>query len=245
MVRSKSLVTLLPTLALFLFAGSVRAGHIDLPVKWSQLPELIQPVTGGAQVWYGVDHPSHFMAVVMADDFISDGRPIVAVRWWGSYLQTGPAPYEPPVGFVVPFDISFHLSTGTHPNSLPAAQPLGFYSAVLAQEHYTGYVDQAGHPVFEYNAYLDPWFPEVAGQEYFLDIDLRSETQWGWHDAGPAGSGHPIMDWAASAPTHGGPWSTYEPNTDLAFELMTTPEPATWILLGTGLLCAALGRRRR
>jgi PEP-CTERM motif len=185
----------------------------------------------------------------MADDFISDGRPIVAVRWWGSYLQT--APSEPPVGFVVPFDISFHQSTGTHPNSLPVAQPMAMYS-VLAQEHYTGYLDMAGHPVFEYNAYLDPWFPEVAGQEYFLDIFRAAEILWGWHDAGPAGSGHPIMDWAAMFPMYAGPWQTYllagnppAPGTDLAFELMTVPEPGTWLLLGAGLLCAAIARHRR
>jgi hypothetical protein len=153
-------------------AGPVSADFIDLPVKWSQ------PITVGGVPVVGpgpapgiidlFDLPSdHTFGVVRADDFTSDGRPIVAVRWWGSYeIFTAVRP----AGFTGPFDISFHVSVGEHPFSLPpAGDPLVVFT-VQAQEVFVGF-DSTSNAVYRYDAFLPEPFPEEAGVEYFIDID--------------------------------------------------------------------------
>jgi len=75
--------------------------------------------------------------VVRADDFIClDPAPIVAVRWWGSYIGD---PNERPDGFTGPFDISFHLSNAAnHPFSLPDPPDPILIQQVQAQEVLVG-----------------------------------------------------------------------------------------------------------
>jgi hypothetical protein len=140
----------------------------------------------------------------------------------------------------VPFDISFHLSTGTHPTSKPGT--LLLYQSLLAQEVFVGH-DQAGDAVYRYDAYLPFQFNQTPGTEYFLDIDKPSGEDWGWHDAGGT---HPNGDYAAySLGDHSGPWFTEPAKTDLAFEIMI-PEPGTGALAllgGGGLLFLRLRRR--
>ena len=78
-------------LVLCLAPLAAQADFIPLPVKWSQLPVVVDDGTG-LKHFIGVDYLSnHQMGVVVADDFVCDDpRPIVAVRWWGSYLQDAP-----------------------------------------------------------------------------------------------------------------------------------------------------------
>lgn len=246
----RAFLLLSPLLLLGLIALSERPARgdlITLPVKWSQ-PIGVNPANG---LIFGADRLSdHTVGVVMADDFISDGRPIVAVRWWGSYIgQTSIRP----TAFIGPFDISFHLSVfppgAEHPFSLPSAEPMYLRTLLSVQEEFVGF-DEAGHAVYRYDAFLpDPFF-EQAGVEYFLDIDKPTNENWGWHDSRPP---HPILDWAAFAPGHFGPWATFQPNTDLAFELMTNvdnaaPEASTLPLIVGASALSLLGRtiiRRR
>jgi hypothetical protein len=104
---------------------------------------------------------------VVADDFISDGRPIRAVRWWGSYFDER---YAEPGGFdpVHQLDgwlITFHWADGeipypqdpTCPPDLvsgpdPPPTALGSYfvprDAVLSVSY--GILDCLGHGVYEY-----------------------------------------------------------------------------------------------
>ena len=218
-----------------------RGDFIDLPVKWSQpitvgsVPHKGPDPVPAASVIDGADHLSnHLLNVVRADDFISDGRPIVAVRWWGSYLDTADMGVVRPNGFTGPFDISFHLSDanflpGVHPFSLPDA--LLALSTVTAQEFFVGF-DSTGHAVYRYDAFI-PVFEEQKGVEYFLDIDKPNPNErWGWHDTHLQ-----FLDYSAVAPTHAGPWSSTGspppngvPGFDLAFELLTIPEPATSVM---------------
>lgn len=239
-------VTVLPALADF----------IPLPVKWSQ------PIGFDAAGFIiGKDRLSDHTAfepsgggIVRADDFICDiPLPIVAVRWWGSYIGEGPgsglAPRPTtPAGGAGPFDISFHFSTanfqpGTvHPFSLPESTPL-YLTTVLAQEEYVG-VDQVGHYVYRYDAYLPTPFQQQGTPanplEYFLDICKPTRENWGWHES-PFGG----LDFPAVAPGHFGPWTSDAPH-DLAFELMVVPEPTSAVILGVGAaLLLGWGRGRR
>lgn len=214
------------------------ADFIHLPVKWSQ---PIETNDDGAIL--GVARASDdTIPWVMADDFLcNDPLPVMAVRWWGSYYA---APQkQDSVGFTVAFDIGFHSSSFpdvSHPNSKPVNALL--FQSVLAQEEFVG-IDGTGDFVYRYDAYLTTPFPQVPGTEYFISIDKPTGEGWGWQDsAGP----HPQLDWAALSPFgDNGPWFTFNPKTDLAFEIMI-PEPntAALSLLGGGLLLGIVLRRR-
>ena len=192
-----------------------------IPAKWSQ---PIGRGTGAAVT--GRDRISdHTGNAIMADDFVSDGRPIVAVRWWGSFAGEGPTSGAPrPDGPSGPFDISFHRATGAHPASLPISPTLELHSGLFAWQTIEG--DDGNDYVYRYFAVLPTPFPESAGSEYFIDIDRPTLTStgenWGWHDAREP---HPILSPAATAPGgsgHDGPYSTFFPQTELAFELLAT-----------------------
>lgn len=109
------------------------------------------------------EDPAEPQNKVVADDFISDGRPIETVRWWGSYLDDrydpfGPAVAEPFVqdGWI----ISFHhgdpaiANPGCPPDALAGDDPtaLGLYFAPLGAVRIVpmGYRDCNGHDVYQY-----------------------------------------------------------------------------------------------
>jgi HYR domain len=91
----------------------------DKVAKWSQPPGLL--VFPSDPQEHGVDRPSSFdwnllgaagvSAQVQADDFLSDGRPITCVRWWGSYLNSN----NP--GFEDAFVLSFFNDIPLTPNN--------------------------------------------------------------------------------------------------------------------------------
>jgi len=144
---------------------------------------------------------------VVADDFVSDGRAIEAVRWWGSYLDDR---YAPPTVPIEPFVldgwlISFHHAvpeTQCPPDALAGDDPtvLGVYfapvDAVIIVP--TGYADCLGHDVYGYAvdlsqcclicAELDPRdgyvpadpdaFNEVRSFKYWLDIQAVVGVTW-------------------------------------------------------------------
>jgi hypothetical protein len=229
-------------------ATTALADFIKLPVKY---PQPIGYDASGLVI--GMDWRSdHTAGGIMADDFLCTSLdPIVAVRWWGSYVGEGPTsglaprPTTPPA--TIAFDIVFHDSTansvpgGGHPFSLPTTILLG--QQVWAQEDFVG-VDQTGEYVYRYDAYLPQWFYQQGTTanpvEYFMAIDQPSGQKWGWHE-----SPTQIMDFPALSPAHGGPWTSIAPMHDLAFELMTVPEPGVLTLGGLGLLAVLVGRRRR
>jgi len=229
-------------------ATTALADFIPLPVKWSQ------PIQYDASnLIIGADRPSDHTdpaAGVRADDFLcTSPDPIVAVRWWGSYIGEGPAsglsprPTTPPA--TIAFDISFHDSSG---NSVPGIHPFSLPTSLLslqlvhAQEAYVG-VDQAGDYVYRYDAFLpQPFLQQGTATlpiEYFIDIDQPSQQRWGWHET-------PLinLDYPAVAPSHSGPWANDPPH-DLAFELMTVPEPGVLVLSGLGFLFLLTKWRRR
>lgn len=145
--------------------------------------------------------------VRMADDFISDGRPISDIHWWGSYIDwatqapmpPGPPPVRP-LGFRlrwyedVPAGVDMKWS---HPGALILQT---FCPITRANETYYGTVDQywKGEPHYEheYQYYCDlenPW-PEREGGIYWLeivavfgagDVSLPEFRPWGWKSTRP------------------------------------------------------------
>ena len=220
------------------------ADFIPLPVKWSQPPDM--------QI--GMDHLSIHPEPVVADDYISQTLdPIVAVRWWGSYIGYNgqpPSGYLPPAGFAVPFHLGFYTDVPTNAAN-PFSHPgtLVYDTVVSAQEEFFG---TSGDPeiVFEYNAYLQipfdqaQYHPTGGGPAVlWLRIDRYDREDWGWHES----ITHNIDD-AVTGP-HFGPWSPLlkkdQTSADMAFELMIIPEPGTLALVGLGLASLVCVVRRK
>ncbi len=260
MKRKRHILLPILMVCLLLAAGAVvRADYIEGPIKWSQLPDMD---TGTDQ--YSV----HLGDAVCSNDYrCVDPDPVVAVRWWGSYLDnSGPA--EGAVNHPT-FELAFHydcpantqdFETGeilaySHPTLVPIIHPW-----VVAQEIYVG-TTLGGERVYRYDAYLpeafDQWYwknddMNPHGSDIFwidigrVHLDASGEEvnpptiQWGWHESETV-----KLDNAISNPAyHFGPWAGVTVlQKDLAFEVITIPEPATMILLGFGAL--ALLRKRQ
>ena len=117
--------------------------------KWSQLPGFLLTTT--APQGRGVDRPSNFdwttlmqsgtqslpPNAVVAEDFRSDGRPIVCVRWWGSYMPGFEPSFGATLTAVVPsfFEDGYVLSffSDVRPTGAPSRPDrlLGTYLAPL------------------------------------------------------------------------------------------------------------------
>lgn len=209
------------------FACAVSADYIDWPIKWSQIPWDFN----------GDDWPSDERPWIMADDFeCYDEDMIWAVRWWGSYIGDQNQHQD---GWVFPVHIRFYLSVGDHPYSLPGAEV--FYDEVEAQEVFVGR-DYKNEPVYRYDAYLtrpfDQWTYSQQSPnrgELFIGITIV-QPSWGWHEVVPP---HPRLDFAAL--WDGAKWNSTD--TDMAFELMTIPEPGTLASFALALSSLGIGLR--
>ncbi|GEM_PF-2320572 len=130
------------------------------------VPKFSQPPTPEREdipsnLWIspnGIQKPN----VDVADDFRSDGRPISAVRWWGSYLNEEYVPREfggfdqPPYqidGWLISFHLPLVLKQVAGGN--PKRPALGLYFAPrgAVRINLTEIVPCDGHKVFEY--YVD------------------------------------------------------------------------------------------
>ncbi len=163
--------------------------------KWVQPPDLA----------YGIDIPSWlyvqkgYEPYLVADDWWCDGRPIDAIRWWGSYLGYGGESNAPaiPVDGIRPSGFRLHWYTDVPAAdsqtgySMPGAEllsrdaPLLSYaqpldSAGAVKEFYAGTVDlsflgpnYAGvkEHKFRYDLYLEDSWNEKAGRVYWLGIE--------------------------------------------------------------------------
>lgn len=171
--------------------------------KWQQPPDMIT----------GQDMPTWTIGTnigpfLRADDFVSDGRPITDIHWWGSYLEwwhdysfseTNPCPVPGGANRPIGFTLSWHEHDGA--NCMPGALITNLFVAISnCHETYYGSVTQFWRPglfehEFQYYAdFLDEgvdrsWY-ETNGVHYWLNIQAVFSTNyspgmsphggWGW-----------------------------------------------------------------
>jgi len=186
--------------ALVIFVIAPAAADQGTVVKWPQSPVLKPDVPN---MYDGEDYPSDIDWRIVptepttfipepnwnvADDFRSDGRPILTVRWWGSYFP-GLDGTEPLPGIEEGYVLSFFSdqpADPTDPNSFSHPRDLlGTYVAPFPAVKITptGFVDWGFHRVWEYEVNLqdthlfhpsdiaDPIaFREQAGEIYWLSV---------------------------------------------------------------------------
>jgi len=173
-----------------------------------QWEPILWPDDTYSDMAFGVIVTDHEVNKVVADDFISDGRPIEALRWWGSYwddMYSPDYPYEPGPYVLDGWIISFHYSDPDEPcppentaGDIPSA--LGLYFAPVDAVTIMGLDmgDCFGHGVYEYVVDLsrccllcsqsDPRngsqpaqqeaFWETLGFRYWLDIQAVTGATW-------------------------------------------------------------------
>ncbi len=217
--------------------------------KWSRPPDMRSGQDFAS--WGYAGEPAQ---TVMADDFISDGRRITDIHWWGSYLDwrnETPDPVDPPPVGPIGFRIGWYtdVPAGVDPE-IPWSHPGEKITEVFcpigeANETYYGSAPQAWigdlywEHVFQYYCDLETFWPEKRDEIYWLEIVAvfdRDQMQqgesrpWGWHST-------PLLfNWndAAVAASPGLPWTEriwygghpYEGNpVNLAFELTTDQLP--------------------
>ena len=225
-------------------AAQARSREDDECIKWSQLPEMVNP--------WGFDVESDFdpdgipNQVVMDDWLCETGLPVTDVHWWGSYFDDFP---------ICTFHISIHAdipagAAPSHPGPILAAWEINF--AECNEEFYG--VDGSGNNVYQYFCYLPEWFFQEEGTVYWLDIiALVPGAQgpvWGWHTAVlPHNIDDAVVisdyDMASGNYTLWYPLEYTCDSLDMAFELTTIPEPLTIIMIGSALAgLAAIARRK-
>jgi len=166
--------------------------------KWSQLPGFLTPGAAGGN-FRGADRPSDFDWTalmqsgtalshpnwVIAEDFRSDGRPILCVRWWGSYMP-GFEPTSPTLTAAIPpsffedgYVLSFFTSVqpvGPGASSRPG-QLLGTYIAPLSAIKITPtqFYGCDSNRIWQYevkleDTCLDHADPRIARPDAFLEV---------------------------------------------------------------------------
>nr|HPQ41381.1 hypothetical protein [bacterium] len=220
-------------------------------IKWSQPPQL-NPDSPMPDCYWGWNDLSIYGGpVIVADDWLcNDERPVIAIRWWGSYIDwleqfpPAPAPYGFHIGIWT--DVP---AGGSEPFSHPGT--LIWEKTVVAgefTEEYVGCDFYPGYPMdscFKYDVVLTPaeWFyqqPEPT--VYWLSIAALYDQppdiyQWGWKTREHFFNDAAVRIFDPLAPGLGDTFiqglPIYEPDTepwDLAFELITidpTPTPTT------------------
>ena len=225
--------------------------------KWSQPPIWVgvfndDPVFQGFDEMSIVDTP-----YLAADDWLcTDTRPVVGIRWWGSYrnwVEKDP-PMNSPNGFW--FGMYADVPPGVDSDYSHPGELVWEFIGRDTQPQWIGYDDIHGiESLFEYEVLMpeSEWFEQQGGDTiYWLSVaaiyvrGAPDAQQWGW-------STRPFyFGDAAARSTLEDPF--WEPNLsyyevwDQAFSLTTpVPEPqfVGAVVILSGLIGAARAFRRR
>ncbi|MBN1558015.1 MAG: hypothetical protein JW951_07705 [Lentisphaerae bacterium] len=160
--------------------------------KWVQEPDMVF----GTDMWCWRKEEGP-PGVIRADDFVSDGRLITDIHWWGSYSNwqwwvpgCATNPVSPPKGLNRPkwFLLSWHLDDGACRPLNPPLRDI-WVSITNCHEVYYGTVTQEWvnpeilHYEHEYQYYVDllevdSWWEEIAGEHYWLNIQAVFDAEF-------------------------------------------------------------------
>jgi len=164
---------------------------------------------------HGIDIGSYISEnefAYIADDFVSDGRPIAGIRWWGSYLNymtNQPGPVDPPSGPEHPekFYLDWWKDTPagvdapfSHPDTnspvlsrllIPAGYggPISEYYCTSIWHDAKGWVHEFEYE-YAFTNYHEFW-NEKGGEIYWLGVQATyslgydPSNAWGWATTDP------------------------------------------------------------
>jgi len=169
-------------------------------LKWLQLPDYI---------WPGL----HAHApIVMADDWLCEGGPVVDFDWWGNY-ELDDFGVEKRGAGIASFQLSIHGDAGGVPG------PLLWSKVVLFAEAEERAIDARNSEfsqLYLYGYELDQPFDQQPGRVYWFDISAipvnpQLPPIWRWQEAGRV----PDIKLSPAVYSTGGPW--IPTSSDMAF----------------------------
>ncbi|MGQ9661164.1 MAG: DUF7901 domain-containing protein [Kiritimatiellia bacterium] len=189
---------------------------------WRQQPDMRLGINAASFV--PEDEQGEAAWPVRADDFVSDGRRITDVHWWGSYIgwrANVPEPVQPPSDAtqrLVGFWLNWHADSpagGLQPYSMPSNPPLRsvFVPIERCHETYYGAVPQPwlgpGYWEHEFQYYVDLLDQRISGfgawneqsnTVYWLSI--QAVLPAGWRPGGQGFESHQGWGWKTTDPSN-------------------------------------------
>ena len=166
--------------------GEVEDYEVDIIedpyVKWSQLP--CEKLPGLHAHDYSI---TQYTQIILADDWLCNGGIVTDIHWWGNYEMN--AGVELRGSGIDHFHISIHANDPTG-SCLPLDPEIVGVDVLFNNitETNTGLVNLEGCPIYLYELILDNPYPQIEGNQYWLDInaicsDPTDPAYWRWQES--------------------------------------------------------------